>query len=421
MRKLEYLKISYILRKDRIQDDLVPVYLKLLLEGRKAYVSTGEKVKLNDWDEINGKFKGLSPLINSKNELLDRMRLEVINIYNELKATDKDITVDVLRSRLATGETDNRKYLIECCQIYNSSFEKLVGIEIGEITFGRYATFAARINDFITTKLKLKDILLTDIKYSFGIEYEHYLKTELKLHQNTLVKYIQYLNRVLDYCVKYEWLEKNVLFGYKCPVKETKREYLNQDELQRIMDKDINIERLREVRDIFVFCCHTGYAYKDAAELTPDHIGMGINGRKWIYTSRQKTDNVSNVPLLDQAMDIIEKYKDHPVCVNKNRILPMKSNQKLNAYLKELADICGISKPMTMHIARHTFATTVLLSNGVSMEATSKMLGHSSLKTTQIYGKILETRVGAEMEMLSEKLSKTKKGEKGDTKFGEAK
>jgi len=229
------------------------------------------------------------------------------------------------------------------------------------------------------------------------------------------------LNRVLDYCVKYEWLEKNVLFGYKCPVKETKREYLNQDELQRIMDKDIKIERLREVRDIFVFCCHTGYAYKDAAELTPDHIGTSINGRKWIYTSRQKTDNVSNVPLLDQAMDIIEKYKDHPVCVNKNRILPMKSNQKLNAYLKELADICGISKPMTMHIARHTFATTVLLSNGVSMEATSKMLGHSSLKTTQIYSKILETRVGAEMEMLSEKLSKTKKGEKGDTKFGEAK
>ncbi|HMR89157.1 MAG TPA: site-specific integrase [Saprospiraceae bacterium] len=406
MRKLEYLKISYILRKDRIQNDLAPVYLKLLLEGRKAYVSTGEKVRVSEWDERSGKFLGSTPLINSKNELLDRMRLEVINIYNELKAADKDITVDLLRSRLAVGETDNRKYLLECCQIYNSSFEKLVGIEIGKITFGRYATFAARISEFITKKLKQKDIYLTDIKYSFGIEYEHYLKTELKLHQNTLVKYIQYLNRVLDYCVKYEWLEKNVLFGYKCPVKETKREYLTQDELQRIMDKEIKIERLREVRDIFVFCCHTGYAYKDAAELTPDHIGTGINGRKWIYTSRQKTDNVSNVPLLDQAMEIIEKYKDHPICVSKNRLLPMKSNQKLNSYLKELADICSISKPMTMHIARHTFATTVLLSNGVSMEATSKMLGHSSLKTTQIYGKILETRVGAEMEMLSAKLSK---------------
>ena len=421
MQKIDLLNAKFIIRKNREVAGMVPIQLQITIEGERVFISTGQKIEVELWDLKSNRAIGKTARAKVINEYLDKMSVDVVKAFNELKSLNDDISAEMLRDKLTGKGIDRRKYLIECCQIYNSSFEKLVGIEIGKITFGRYATFAARINDFISTKLKLKDILLTDIKYSFGIEYEHYLKTELKLHQNTLVKYIQYLNRVLDYCVKYEWLEKNVLFGYKCPVKETKREDLNQDELQRIMDKDINIERLREVRDIFVFCCHTGYAYKDAAELTPDHIGMGINGRKWIYTSRQKTDNVSNVPLLDQAMDIIEKYKDHPVCVNKNRILPMKSNQKLNAYLKELADICGISKPMTMHIARHTFATTVLLSNGVSMEATSKMLGHSSLKTTQIYGKILETRVGAEMEILSEKLSKTKKGEKGDTKFGEAK
>lgn len=407
MKKLDFLKVSFMVRSDKKESGMSPVLMMLFLDGRRAYVSTGLVAELKNWDSKYGRFVGDPSKVNTKNEFLERMKMDVLRIYNEMKSKDDDITVDILRQKLK-GEADTKaKSLIECCQVYNSSFEKLVGIEIGEITFGRYATFAARISEFITTKLKLKDIYLTDIKYSFGIEYEHYLKTELKLHQNTLVKYIQYLNRVLDYCVKYEWLEKNVLFGYKCPVKETKREYLTQDELQRIMEKVINIDRLREVRDIFVFCCHTGYAYKDAAELTPDHIGMGINGRKWIYTSRQKTDNVSNVPLLDQAMEIIEKYKDHPICVSKNRLLPMKSNQKLNSYLKELADICGITKPMTMHIARHTFATTVLLSNGVSMEATSKMLGHSSLKTTQIYGKILETRVGAEMEILSAKLSKS--------------
>lgn len=407
MKKLDFLKVSFMVRSDKKESGMSPVLMMLFLEGRRAYVSTGLVAELKNWDSKYGRFVGDPSKVNTKNEFLERMKMDVLRIYNEMKSKDDDITVDILRQKLK-GEADTKaKSLIECCQVYNSSFEKLVGIEIGEITFGRYATFAARISEFITTKLKLKDIYLTDIKYSFGIEYEHYLKTELKLHQNTLVKYIQYLNRVLDYCVKYEWLEKNVLFGYKCPVKETKREYLSQDELHRIMEKVINIDRLREVRDIFVFCCHTGYAYKDAAELTPDHIGMGINGRKWIYTSRQKTDNVSNVPLLDQAMEIIEKYKDHPICVSKNRLLPMKSNQKLNSYLKELADICGITKPMTMHIARHTFATTVLLSNGVSMEATSKMLGHSSLKTTQIYGKILETRVGAEMEILSAKLSKS--------------
>lgn len=411
MQKIDLLNAKFIIRKNRIVSGMVPIQMQITIEGERVFISTGQKIELELWDLKSCRAIGKSNKVRVLNEYLDKMSVDVVKAFNELKSLNDDISAEMLRDKLTGKSIDRRKYLIECCQIYNSSFEKLVGIEIGKITFGRYATFAARIGNFISSKMKQKDIMLHEIKYSFGIEYEHYLKTELKLHQNTLVKYIQYLNRVLDYCVKYEWLDKNVLFGYKCPVKESKREYLTQDELQRVMDKEIHIDRLSEVRDIFVFCCHTGYAYKDAAQLTPDHIGTGINGRKWIYTSRQKNDNVSNVPLLDPAMEIIEKYKDHPICVSKNRILPMKSNQKLNAYLKELADICSISKPMTMHIARHTFATTVLLSNGVSMEATSKMLGHSSLKTTQIYGKILETRVGAEMEILSEKLAKSAKTE----------
>ena len=409
MQKIDLLNAKFIIRKNRIVSGMVPIQMQITIEGERVFISTGQKIELELWDLKSCRAIGKSNKVRVLNEYLDKMSVDVVKAFNELKSLNDDISAEMLRDKLTGKSIDRRKYLIECCQIYNSSFEKLVGIEIGKITFGRYATFAARISNFISSKMKQKDIMLHEIKYSFGIEYEHYLKTELKLHQNTLVKYIQYLNRVLDYCVKYEWLDKNVLFGYKCPVKESKREYLTQDELQRVMDKEINIDRLSEVRDIFVFCCHTGYAYKDAAQLTPDHIGTGINGRKWIYTSRQKNDNVSNVPLLEPALEIIEKYKDHPLCLNKNRILPMKSNQKLNAYLRELADICSISKPMTMHIARHTFATTVLLSNGVSMEATSKMLGHSSLKTTQIYGKILETGVGAEMEMLSQKLAKSSK------------
>ncbi|MBL0101736.1 MAG: tyrosine-type recombinase/integrase [Saprospiraceae bacterium] len=236
----------------------------------------------------------------------------------------------------------------------------------------------------------MDDLSIHQLKYNFIIEYDFYLKTEVKLHQNTIVKYIQYLNRVMDFAVNHEWADKNIFQNYKVSIKEAKREYLTQDELNRIMEKEIKLPRLAEVRDCFVFCCYTGYAYKDAAKLAPDHIVTGINGKKWIYTSREKNDNTSNVPLLEPALEIIEKYKDHPLCSNKNRLLPMKSNQKLNAYLKELADICEITKPMTTHIARHTFATTVLLSNGVSMEATSKMLGHSSIKTTQIYGKSVE-------------------------------
>ena len=355
MKKFDLLKVSFIVRSDKTQSGVSPVLMMLSIDGRRAYISTGHKVQVSDWDSSNGKFIGGSAKIRTLNEFLDRMRMDVIRIYNEMNSKLEDITVDELRKALK-GENERRsKTLVEVCKLYNSSFEKLVGIEIGEITFKRYATFASKVEDFMKLKMGIKDIRLENIKYSFG--------------------------------------------------------YLTSDELQRIVDKEIKVIRLQEVRDCFVFCCYTGYAYKDAANLTPDHIGTGINGSKWIYTSRQKNDNVSNVPLLDQAMEIIEKYADHPDCVSKNKLLPMKSNQKLNAYLKELADICEITKPMTMHIARHTFATTVLLSNGVSMEATSKMLGHSSLKTTQIYGKILETRVGSEMEMLKAKLSTGKKSD----------
>jgi integrase len=411
MKKLDFLKVSFIIRTDRIQNNESPVYMMLFLDGRRAYIATGQKVSLKNWDEKNGRFSGNNSNINAMNEFIDRMKYDVIRIYNELKSKDSDITVDVLRQRLKGNGEKKSKTLVEVCQIYNNNFEKLIDIEIKKDTFRRYGAFKTKIGDFIKNTFKCKDLQLSDIKYSFAIEYEQYLKTEVKLHQNTLVKYMQYLVRVVDFAVKYEWVDKNILAGHKCSVKDTKREYLTKDELQRIMDKEIRLPRMDEVRDCFVFCCYTGYAYKDATQLTPEHIAIGINGKSWIYTSRQKTDNVSNVPLLEPAIKIIEKYKDHPLCVSKNRILPMKSNQKLNAYLKELADICDIKKPLTTHIARHTFATTVLLSNGVSIEATSKMLGHKSIKTTQIYGKIVESRVGDEMDKLSEKLFSTKKEE----------
>lgn len=404
MKKLEILKVTFILRSDKKNSGSSPVLMQIYLDGRRAYIGTGYKASFEEWDSKNGKFKGHSNKALTMNQYMDSLKMNVIGLYNELKSQHLDITVDDLKRKINGEDQKISKTLLEVCEIYNKKASSLVGIEIKYDTFRRYLAFSEKIREFIKCHFNAKDIELNSIKYSFAIEYEHFLKTEVKLHQNTLVKYMQYLIRVLDFAVKYEWVEKNILADHKCSVKQTKREYLTSDELQRIIDKEIKLPRLNEVRDCFVFCCYTGYAYKDAEELTPEHIVTGINGKKWIYTSRQKTDNVSNVPLLQPALDIIEKYKDHPVCAQKNRLLPMKSNQKLNAYLKEIADICGIDKPLTMHIARHTFATTVLLTNGVSLEATSKMLGHKSIKTTQIYGKIVESRVGAEMDQLSEKL-----------------
>lgn len=408
MQKLDLMNVKFIIRKNREAGGLVPIQMQVTLEGVRLFVSTGQKIEPSNWDVRTGRAVGKGHKIKVINEYLDKMSVDAYRVFNEMKSLGSEVTPEDLRRNLTGKNEAKTKKLLEVCDIFNSNAEKLVGIEIGKITWGRYKAFRNRLADFIKLKYSVDDLYLSHLKYSFMVEYEFYIKTEVKIQQNTMAKYLKYVIRVVEFATNNEWIDRNIFQNYKCPVKEAKREYLTQAELDRIMNKEFTIERLIEVRDIFVFCCHTGYAYKDAANLTPGHIVTGINGKKWIYTSRLKTENVANVPLLDVTLEIIEKYQDHPACVKANKLLPMKSNQKLNSYLKEIADICEIKKPLTTHIARHTFATTVLLANGVSMEATSKMLGHSSIKTTQIYGKIVESRVGAEMDILSEKLASRK-------------
>jgi len=194
--------------------------------------------------------------------------------------------------------------------------------------------------------------------------------------------------------------------GFKMTKREVDRPFLVEDELNRIINKTFSVSRMAEVRGIFVFCCYTGLAYTDVKKLTREEITVGIDGEKWIWTSRQKTDTTTRVPLLPPALEILERYKDHPQCLNESRLLPVLSNQKMNSYLKEIADACGITKKMTFYTARHTFATTVTLSNGVPIETVGKMLGHRNLKTTQHYAKILDLKVSQDMGMLRAKFKK---------------
>jgi site-specific recombinase XerD len=198
-------------------------------------------------------------------------------------------------------------------------------------------------------------------------------------------------------------LDKDPFVNYKSKFREVVRAFLSQDEIDAIAAKKFSIERLDQVRDIFLFSCYTGLAYIDVKQLTRNNIGVGIDAEKWIFTSRQKTDTQSNIPLLPMAEEVLNKYKNHPQSNNEKSLLPVLSNQKMNSYLKEIADVCGITKELTFHIARHTFATTVTLTNGVSIESVSKMLGHRSIKTTQHYAKILDRKVSDDMKQLREK------------------
>lgn len=200
------------------------------------------------------------------------------------------------------------------------------------------------------------------------------------------------------------WLARDPFLAYKCTLREVKRDFLTQEELDRIIDKRFSTERLRIVRDIFVFCCYTGLAYADVYKLKPADISRGIDGEYWLFAERRKTGVSSNVPLLPPALAILEKYKDYAEVTNGEKLLPVITNQRLNAYLKEIADVCGILKNLTFHIARHTFATTVTLTNGVPMESVSSMLGHKNLRTTQVYAKVVEKKVSEDMKMLRKKL-----------------
>ncbi len=202
-----------------------------------------------------------------------------------------------------------------------------------------------------------------------------------------------------------EWLDKNPFANYKSKVKEVERVYLTEEEIQSIIGKDFKTDRLSLVRDIFLFSCFTGLAYIDVKNLTKSHISFGIDGEKWIFTHRQKTESGSKIPILPVTQMIIDKYENHPQCINEGKLLPILSNQKMNAYLKEIAGVCEIEKELTFHIARHTFATTVTLTNGVPIESVSKMLGHKNLRTTQHYAKVLDRKVSEDMKILKDKFT----------------
>ena len=205
---------------------------------------------------------------------------------------------------------------------------------------------------------------------------------------------------------KNEWLQKDPFINYRIQIKEVKREFLSQEELGKMEELEITDQSLEMVRDIFVFSCYTGLAYTDIVKLTEDNIVTGEDGTQWVFTEREKTDTKVHIPLLPKPVEIIGKYKDHPIASNRGVLLPTFSNQKMNLHLKPIAQLAGIKKNVTFHMARHTFATTVTLTNDVPIESVSEMLGHRSIKTTQIYAKVLDNKVGRDMNQLREKLGK---------------
>ena len=383
---------------------LLPIYVRLTVDGKRLEFSTKKFVEKTKWSNELSKMKGTSEEARSINSYLDLMKAKVLEAQMELLHRNEALTIENFKSKIL-GTEERQRMLVPIFQDHNNKIKELVGKEYAPGTLERYTTSLKHTIEFMQWKYNVSDIDITKIDHAFITDYEFWLRSVRNCANNTAVKYIKNFNKIIKICLANDWLDKNPFANYKSKVKEVERVYLTEAEIQSIIEKDFKTERLSLVRDIFLFSCFTGLAYIDVKNLTKSHISYGIDGEQWIFTHRQKTESASKIPILPVTQMIIDKYENHPQCLNEDKLLPILSNQKMNAYLKEIAGICEIEKELTFHIARHTFATTVTLTNGVPIESVSKMLGHKNLRTTQHYAKVLDRKVSDDMKILKEKFT----------------
>jgi site-specific recombinase XerD len=400
--KTNFSLLFYLKKPKNYENGRVPIYLRITVNGQRAETTSGRECEPSLWNSIAGRFKGTKEEIKSLNAYLDNLQSQVYEAHRQLNDTQSVVTAETLKNKFL-GKEEKGKMLIEVFKDHNKKVATLVGSEYAAGTYIRYKTSLKHTEDYLRWQYKVSDIDIQKIDHDFITNYEFYLRSERKCANNSAFKYIKNFKKVVGICLASGWLTKDPFINYKIRIKQVDRTFLNQEEIKAMADKVFSTERLNQVRDIFLFCCFTGLAYADVNKLKSSEIVKGLDGEMWIYTKRKKTDTPSRIPLLPSALNLLNRYTENPVCCNTGKVLPVASNQKMNAYLKEIAGLCGIDKPLTFHIARHTFATTVTLSNGVPIESVSKMLGHTNIKTTQHYAKILDLKVSQDMAMLKNK------------------
>lgn len=398
----------FYLNKQREKDGVTPLYLRLYVNGSRAVIPTPFKIPSKDWVNKTQKMKNSGRNAVVINAYLDETKSKLNKLFVLSVANNEVLNAKELKARFqGKKETEpEHKTILDAFEYHNKKMEEKVKIgKITRKTLLRYQSTQKKLVIFMERQYKVDNMPLKDMRLSFITEFDHYLLTVEKLQANTAHKIIKIVKKIMNQAVALDWIPSNPFNQFKCSYKNPERIVLTQTEIEKLKNKELKIQRLEEVRDIFIFQCYTGFAYTDLYNFKRNDVVIGIDGDYWLSTYRQKTGTKENVPLLPVALEIIEKYKDHPECVSKNKLLPVNSNYRYNAYLQELADLCGIEKKITTHIARHTFATTVTLSNGVPIETVSKMLGHTRLATTQIYAKVLEDKVSQDMRVLKEKLN----------------
>jgi site-specific recombinase XerD len=398
MRRATFNVLYFLNRTKVIKDGRVPIFTRITLNKQRAEFATGRHVEPDLWNLKQCKVLSSTKNAREINSYLELIKSNLLLKKREMEEQGRDVTAMDLKN-VYLGIDGSDKTILQIFKEHNEKIEGLINKDFAPGTVERYKTCYKHVKDFIKTKYKRNDVNLNDVNPMFISDFDYYLKTTRNCCNNTAVKYNKNFKKIVRIALANGWLKKDPYVNIKFRLDDVDLAYLDEAELNALMKKEFAIERMQQVKDVYLFCCFTGLAFVDVSSLKEDDI-ITKDYKLWIKKQRQKTKNWCHIPLLEPAIKILEKYKNHPVCRKKGLLLPVLTNQKMNAYLKEIADITGINKSLSTHTARHTFATTVTLSNHVSMEVVSKMLGHSSINMTKKYARVVDDLVSRDMQKL---------------------
>ena len=394
-------KVLFYLRGNHVnKDGTSAIMIRITVDGEMEQLSSKLYVDPKLWDTRAGRAIGRSAKILELNSRLNDIQVILKDHYYDIQRRHGYVTAEMVRNAYM-GITQREESLLKLYEQHLADTKKLVGLSKADPTYRKYERMYRRVVEFMKKKYNITDIPLREIKYQFIVDLEFFLRTEYKYSQNTTYKCMKFFKQVINKAIRAGLITVDPFNGYKISIERVDRGFLSEDDLTKMMSKTFASKRLEQVRDIFIFACFTGLAYIDLANLRVDNIQKMFDGRLWIVTHRQKTNTKVTVPLLPPAIKILKKYEGEFV---DGKILPIITNQKMNCYLKEIAEICGIEKNLTFHLARHTFATTMTLGKGVPIETVSKMLGHTNVQTTQIYARITNDKISKDMNWLSQNL-----------------
>ena len=374
-----------------------PIELMITVNGERCPLSTGKQVPIDKWDKTKQQVKGKDEEAQSLNNYLKAIKAKLYQKEAELLDRGFIITAELLRDAYFNKvESLKEKSLFEVFEEHNKEQEKLVGNGVSKATYWISVYTVRLLKEFVQQKYKREDLYLRELNLNFIQSFHTFLRIDKGMAQNSSTKHLKLLKKIVNLAVANSYMTTNPFITYKIEREPVEIDFLDEEELRKIINFDTPLPRLERAKDMFLFGCFTGLSYIDIKTLTPEHFEKDSTGRIWIKKRRVKTGVLSRIPLLPIAKLILDKYKGG------EKLLPIQDPADINKYLKDIAILCDIKKRITFHTSRHTFASTVTLANNISLEVVSKMLGHTNTRMTNHYAKLIDKCIGEQIDKLME-------------------